>query len=143
MKRRAVRFWSRVHAATYRVSGGHLGPRIRGIDVLLLTTIGNRSWKRRTVPLLYLRDGADHIVVASYGGRPHHPDWFRNLQASPHAEVQVGPHRFPVLASTLPSPERGVWWRRAVAEWPDFAVYQSRTEREIPLVRLTPAGPTA
>jgi deazaflavin-dependent oxidoreductase (nitroreductase family) len=132
-----------VHAATYRASGGRLGPRLAGIDVLLLTTIGNRSGRQRTVPLLYLRDGADHIVVASYGGRPHHPDWFLNLEARPEAEVQVADRRFPVIASTLPPSERRVWWKCAVGEWPDFTVYQSRTDREIPLVRLTPASRTA
>jgi deazaflavin-dependent oxidoreductase (nitroreductase family) len=138
MNRKTVQFWSRVHAVTYRVSGGRLGPRLAGIDVLLLTTTGNRTGKPRTVPLLHLRDGADHIVVASYGGRPHHPDWYTNLTANPHAELQVEGHRFAVAASTLPPGERHVWWRRAVAEWPDFAAYQRRTEREIPLVRLSP-----
>lgn len=128
---------------TYRISGGRLGPRVRGINVLLLTTTGNRSGRRRTVPLLHLRDGADHVVVASYGGRPHHPDWYVNLQARPTAEVQVADRRFPVTAATLPPEERRVWWRRAVAEWPDFEVYQRRTEREIPLVRLSPTQRTA
>lgn len=147
VKRRTVQFWSRVHALTYRATRGRLGPRLAGVDVLLLTTIGNRSGRQRTVPLLHLRDGTDHIVVASYGGRPHHPDWYVNLQARPEAEVQLAGRRFPVATSTLASGERRVWWRRAVAEWPDFTVYQARTEREIPLVRLSPiptdSGPSA
>ena len=141
MRRKTVQFWSRAHAATYRISRGRVGARVRGIDVALLTTTGNRSGRMRTVPLLHLRDGADHIVVASYGGRPHHPDWYTNLVANPHAELQVGGDRFRVRASTLPPEERRVWWRRAVAEWPDFTRYQQRTDRVIPLVRLTPVAP--
>lgn len=138
MKRKTVQFLSRAHAMAYRASGGRIGPRLAGIDVLLLTTTGNRTGKPRTVPLLHLRDGTDHIVVASYGGRPHHPDWYTNLTANPSAELQVEGNRFAVTASTLPPRERYVWWRRAVAEWPDFAAYQRRTARQIPLVRLSP-----
>lgn len=140
MRRRTVQILSRLHAVTYRATGGRLGPRLAGVDILLLTTEGNRTGRSRTVPLLYLCDDADLIVVASYGGRPDHPDWYRNLVASPNATVQVDGMRLDVTASTLAEDERARWWDEAVAAWPDYEAYQRRTTRTIPLVRLTVAG---
>lgn len=136
MRRATVQALSRLHTIVYRTTNGFLGPRLAGVDVLLLTTVGNRTGKLRTVPLLYLRDGLDFIVVASYGGRPHHPDWYLNLMATPEARIQVDGSRLQVRAETLDSAERSVWWDRAVAAWPDYVVYQERTVRQIPLVRL-------
>lgn len=138
MRRSTVQILSRLHTLAFRATGGRLGSRIAGIDVLLLTTTGNRTGATRTVPLLYLRDDPDLIVVASYGGRPHHPDWYLNLLADPEARIRVdGEHRT-VHSATLSVEEREIWWKRAVAEWSDYGEYQERTTREIPLVRLTP-----
>jgi len=136
MRRATVQALSRLHTIVYRTTSGWLGPRLAGVDVLLLTTRGNRTGKNRTVPLLYLRDGPDFIVVASYGGRPHHPDWYLNLMASPKAQIQVDGVRLDVRAETLAADERRVWWELAVDAWPDYAAYQKRTDRQIPLVRL-------
>ena len=138
MRRSTVQILSRLHVLAFRATGGRLGSRIAGIDVLILTTTGNRTGATRTVPLLYLRDDLDYIVVASYGGRPHHPDWYVNLLADPEARIRVNGEHLSVRSSTLSVEEREVWWKRAVAEWPDYEEYQGRTTREIPLVRLAP-----
>ncbi|MEA2057789.1 MAG: nitroreductase family deazaflavin-dependent oxidoreductase [Actinomycetota bacterium] len=138
MRRSTVQILSRLHVLAFRATGGRLGSRIAGIDVLLLTTTGNRTGATRIVPLLYLRDGLDYIVVASYGGRPHHPDWYLNLLADPEARVRVDGEHLTVHSSTLSVEERKIWWKRAVADWSDYEEYQGRTTREIPLVRLTP-----
>ena len=138
MRRRTVQILSRLHILGFRATGGRLGSRIAGIDVLLLTTTGNRTGATRTVPLLYLRDDLEFIVVASYGGRPHHPDWYLNLLADPEARIRVDGAHVTVSSATLSVEEREIWWNRAVAEWPDYEEYQGRTTREIPLVRLTP-----
>lgn len=143
MQRRTVQLLSRLHAVAYRATGGRVGSRVAGIDVLLLTTTGNRTGNSRTVPLLYLRDDLDYIVVASYGGRPHHPDWYLNLVVNPDVHIRVDGAPMTARATTLPAGEREKWWNRAVAEWSDYAEYQNRTTREIPLVRLTPTRPTS
>lgn len=100
--------------------------------------MGNRTRRRRTVPLLYLREDSDYVVIASYGGRPHHPDWYLNLVQQPRARIQVGRFRTAVEASTVNGPDRNRLWSWAVAAWPDYEQYQARTTREIPVVRLRP-----
>jgi deazaflavin-dependent oxidoreductase (nitroreductase family) len=88
------------------------------------------------VPLLYLSDESDVIVIASYGGRPYDPDWYRNLLADPVATIQIGSTHTDVTAETIATEERQVWWPRIVDAYGDYEVYQSRTDREIPVVRL-------
>ncbi len=109
----------------------------------LLTTTGRRTGKRHTVPLLYLRDGASVVVIASYGGRRHHPQWYQNLVAEPAAELQILDKRLQVTARTAGAAERAQWWPRIVTAYSDYAVYQSRTDREIPIVFLTPGNATS
>jgi deazaflavin-dependent oxidoreductase (nitroreductase family) len=138
LRDRTVKHLSRLHALAYRVSGGRLGGRLVDNDMLLLTTTGRRTGSSHTVPLLYLRDDDALIVIASYGGRPEHPEWYRNLAVSPTAVAQVGSTRMSVVATTLDEEDRALWWPRIVEAYRDYAVYQSRTEREIPVVRLTP-----
>ncbi len=133
-----VKVLSRVHSTVYRISGGRIGRRLVNNDMLLLTTTGRVSGRPHTVPLLHLQDGDDQIVIASYGGRPNDPEWYRNLVADAHATVVVGSSRHVVAASTMPPEERAIWWPRIVEAYNDYAVYQSRTERTIPVVRLTP-----
>jgi deazaflavin-dependent oxidoreductase (nitroreductase family) len=133
-----VRLVSRLHAALLRASRGRLGRRLVDNDMLLLTTRGHRSGGRHAVPLLYLREGASLVVIASYGGRHHHPDWYRNLLADPEAEAQVGGTRVPVRARPAHGRERRRLWERATAAYPGYARYQARTDREIPVVVLEP-----
>ena len=138
LHRRTVQWLSRIHAAAYRATRGRVGARLVDNDMLLLTTSGRRSGRRRTVPLLYLRDGRRYVVIASYGGRDHHPDWYLNLGSDPDAEVRVGARRIPVRAVTASREERERLWPRVVAAYDGYRAYQGRTDREIPVVLLDP-----
>jgi deazaflavin-dependent oxidoreductase (nitroreductase family) len=135
-----IRRLGALNAWIYRLSGGRLLGRVRtGAPVCLLTTIGRKSGQRRTVPLLYLADGDDLIVVGSQGGAPVHPAWYLNLTAEPMAEVEIGSRRFPVAARRLDDDEVVAIWPRVLAMWPPYEEYQRRTSRRIPLIRLSPA----
>ena len=139
MHRSMVRFLSRLHRSLFRVTRGVVGRRLVNNDMLLLTTRGRRSGRPHTVPLLYLEGSNDLIVlVASYGGRPHHPDWYTNLCANANAEIQIKGRRSQVLATTAGPVERAEWWPRAVTAYAGYADYQARTDREIPIVLLRP-----
>lgn len=136
MKDSAVRRWSRFHTYLYRATGGRLGRRLVDNDMLLLTTVGHLSGEPHTVPLLYLRDDERLVVIASYGGRPDNPVWYKNLVAEPVVEVQVGGDRMTMVARTADADERAVWWPRIENAYDGYQVYQSRTERVIPVVFL-------
>lgn len=138
---RTVRTLSRLHAIVYRATGGMIGRRLVDNDMLLLTTKGALTGSDHTVPLLFLRDDDRLVVVASYGGRPDHPQWYRNLVAHPEATVRIGRTLANVSASTMGATDRARWWPRVVEAFGDYATYQSRTEREIPLVWLDPGVP--
>ena len=133
-----VRSRSQFHRWLYERTGGRLGRRLVNNDMLLLTTEGRVSGQPHTVPLLYLEDGVNLVVIASYGGRDRAPSWYLNLLAKPGVEVQVGPDRFRATARTADAEERARWWPQAVSAYADYAVYQSRTKREIPIVFLEP-----
>src|SRR5579863_4231121 len=128
------RFFSNAHAFIYRLFGGRLGGQFRKSPVLLLTTVGRKSGQERTLPLLYLKDGENLILVASNGGAQTHPAWWLNLQAQPEAEVQIGRQKFRVTAAQATPEEKKRLWPLVVAMYPDYANYQKRTEREIPVV---------
>lgn len=98
------------------------------------------SGAEHTVPLLYLRSGRSLVVIASYGGRPDHPTWYQNLVADPRVEVQVNRTRTARIARTASAEERTEWWPRIVAAYPGYSTYESRTDREIPVVFLEPEG---
>lgn len=133
---------SRFHASLYRLTSGMLGRRLVGNDMLLLTTRGRSTGRPHTVPLLYLEDDTTLVVVASWGGRPHHPQWYHNLIADPRATVQVRSRSWPVRARTGDPTERSMWWPRIVAAYETYRSYQSRTDRVIPVVFLDPmSGP--
>jgi len=104
--------------------------------MLLLTTVGAVSGRPHTVPLLYLRDDDDLIVIASYGGRDHNPAWYSNLVREPSVEVTIGRQSFPASAATVDRRDRERLWPRVVAAYSGYAEYQSRTSREIPIVRI-------
>lgn len=142
MRDSSVRRWSRIHAVAYRLTSGRLGARLVANDMLLLTTTGHVSGQEHTVPLLFLRDGPNLVVIASYGGRPNHPAWYRNLVADPAVTVQIGEKRHSMVARTADPEERATWWPQVVAAYEGYAEYQSRTDREIPIVFLEPQPPT-
>jgi deazaflavin-dependent oxidoreductase (nitroreductase family) len=130
------------HRLLYRITGGMIGRRLVDNDILLLTTRGRATGSEHTVPLLYLRDGECLVVVASYGGRDRHPEWYLNLVNEPSVTAQTGRNRRPLRARTATEDERERWWPRVVAAYSDYAVYQGRTDRQIPLVMLEPPGLT-
>ena len=108
--------------------------------MLLLTTHGRVTGQPHTVPLLYLREGETFLVIASYGGRDRHPEWYLNLLANPSVIARVGNREVVLTARTASPEERDVWWPKVVAAYGDYAVYQKRTDREIPVVALEPAA---
>jgi deazaflavin-dependent oxidoreductase (nitroreductase family) len=130
------------HRLLYRITGGVIGQRLVDNDILLLTTRGRATGGEHTVPLLYLRDGECLVVVASYGGRDRHPEWYLNLVDEPSVTAQTGRNRRLLQARTATEDERDRWWPRVVAAYSDYTVYQGRTDRQIPLVMLEPPGLT-
>ncbi|HSK06441.1 MAG TPA: nitroreductase family deazaflavin-dependent oxidoreductase [Acidimicrobiia bacterium] len=140
MRDSAAKRLSTLHRVLYRITGGMVGRRLVDNDMLLLTTRGRDTGREHTVPLLYLRDGDSLVVIASYGGRDRHPEWYLNLLAEPAVTAQIGRKRRSLQARTATRDERERWWPRVVAAYSDYAVYQGRTDREIPVVMLEPPG---
>jgi deazaflavin-dependent oxidoreductase (nitroreductase family) len=134
------RHFTGVNNAVYRATGGRLMGSFDGNPVLLLHHVGRRSGERRVTPLIYLPDGEDVVVVGSMGGTPKHPAWFHNVCAQPDTEVEIGRERRAVRARTAGPDERARLWPRLVERYPAFASYQRRTDREIPVVILSPRG---
>ncbi len=129
------------HVERYRETDGEVGHEWRpGVWTLLLTTTGRTSGTPHTTPLIYVEDGDDYVVVASKGGAPEHPDWYLNLQQDPRVEVQVADERFTATAGTASDEDRARLWPAVVRAWPDYENYAARTDREIPIVLLDPAG---
>ena len=136
MKNLSYRIGNAVFATVYRASGGKVGGRMGKAPVLLLTTTGRRSGKRRTAPLLYLRDGDALAIVASKGGDPRHPGWFLNLRERPDVEVEVGGTRERRRARVATEAERARLWPQLVEIFPRYGDYQRRVARSIPVVLL-------
>jgi deazaflavin-dependent oxidoreductase (nitroreductase family) len=126
------------HVRAYRESGGEVGYIWNGAPILLLTTTGRRSGRPRTIPIIFGRDGGDYLLVASRGGAPKHPHWYLNLQERPEAEIQVRSEIVPVTARTAAEDEKPRLWTIMTGIWPNYDVYQARTERIIPVVVLSP-----
>jgi deazaflavin-dependent oxidoreductase (nitroreductase family) len=124
------------HVRVYRETGGEQGHQWRGTTILLLSTTGRESGSERTTPLIYRDDGDRWVVVASKGGAPDHPDWYKNLRANPDITIQVKAEQIPVRAGTAEGDERTRLWRRMAEVWPAYDDYQRRTDREIPVVVL-------
>jgi deazaflavin-dependent oxidoreductase (nitroreductase family) len=135
----AIRVYSAMNTWVYRVSGGKVGGRfLRGAPVMLLTTTGRKSGRSRAVPLIYLRHGEDVVIAASKGGMSQHPLWYRNLKANPQVEIEIGKEKAAMLARTATTEEKAELWPSLVAMYRDFDDYQARTERDIPVVILSP-----
>jgi deazaflavin-dependent oxidoreductase (nitroreductase family) len=125
------------HVRVYRATNGEKGYQWRGTTILLLTTTGRASGQERTTPLIHRTDGNDcWVVVASKGGAPDHPDWYKNLEANPEVSIQVKGERIPVRARTAQGDERQRLWKLMTDVWPPYDDYQEKTEREIPVVVL-------
>jgi len=128
----------KLHTRLYRLSGGRFGHKTGPVRNLLLTAKGRKSGELRTCPLTYLQDGGRYVLIASNGGNEKHPVWYLNLKAEPRATIEVGPHRMEVVASTAEGEERERLWSAAVRMNPQYAMYESITQRTIPVVVLTP-----
>jgi deazaflavin-dependent oxidoreductase (nitroreductase family) len=134
-----IRAMSAANVWAFRWSKGRIGGRfLRGAPVLLLTSTGRKSGQPRTTPLLYLRDGERLVVVASKGGFSTHPLWYGNLAANPRVEVELAGERRAMLARRANDAEKQALWPKLVAMYRDFDDYKARTDREIPVVILSP-----
>ena len=130
--------WARENAELYMRSGGTQGAEMKGKPVILLTTIGARSGKLRKTPLMRVTHDGEYAVVASLGGAPKNPVWYHNIAAHPRVELQDQTAVGDFQAREVFGDEKAIWWQRAVEGWPDYADYQRKTDREIPVFVLTP-----
>jgi F420H(2)-dependent quinone reductase len=132
--------WARDQATAYVESGGQRGNTLRDVPIVILTSRGAKTGKLRRTPLMRVEHDGRYAVVASLGGAPKHPVWYHNLKADPHVDLQDGPERVDMIAREVEGDERAEWWKRATAVWPDYDTYQAKTERQIPIFVLEPAG---
>jgi deazaflavin-dependent oxidoreductase (nitroreductase family) len=130
--------WARKQAERYEATNGAEANDLRGRPIIVLTSVGAKTGKLRKTPLMRVEHEGLYAVVASQGGAPKHPVWYFNLKANPHVELQDGPTKRDYLARELSGAEKAVWWERAVETWPDYAKYQTRTKRQIPVFVLEP-----
>lgn len=131
--------WVRDQVEQIESSGGTEGTTMRGVPVIVVTSMGASSGKLRKNPVMRVEHNGRYAAVASKGGAPEHPSWYRNIVEHSHVEVQDGPHKADFTARELSGDERQEWWERAVEVWPDYADYQTKTDREIPVFLLEPA----
>lgn len=124
------------HIDRYVATDGAEGHEWMGTTALLLTTTGKRTGEPRIAPLIYQRHGDAYLVVASKAGADEPPAWYVNLVAEPNVQVQVGADRFAARARTATPEEREAMWRVMTAVWPSYDEYQTKTERQIPIVVL-------
>ncbi|MDX1621405.1 MAG: nitroreductase family deazaflavin-dependent oxidoreductase [Nitriliruptorales bacterium] len=134
----ADRLFGQEHVERYRETGGEVGHDWNGASVLLLTTTGRQTGEPYTTPLIYGEDDGEYVVIASKGGAADHPDWYYNLEADPQAQVQVWDDVMDVKASTVSGDRRERLWDLMTEQWPDYDEYAEKTDREIPVVVLTP-----
>lgn len=130
--------WSRRNAETIMASGGTEGTELRGMRVVLVTSVGAKTGKLRKTPLMRVEHDGCYAIVASLGGAPKHPVWYYNVTKNPRVELQDGTAVGDYDAREVFGEEKALWWQRAVAAFPDYADYQKKTDREIPVFVLTP-----
>jgi deazaflavin-dependent oxidoreductase (nitroreductase family) len=130
--------FSRNQVELYESSGGTEGTDNQGRPVIVLTTVGAKSGKIRKTPLMRVEHDGEYAVVASLGGAPKHPVWYFNVVANPHVELQDGPVKKDYQAREVDGEEYDAWFARAVETWPDYAEYQTKTTRKMPIFVLTP-----
>ena len=131
--------WVRDQVELYEGSGGTSGTTMRGMPVIIVTTLGVKSGKVRKVPLMRVEHDGEYAAVASQGGAPKNPSWYYNLVADPNVEVRDGTVVRAMTAREVTAEEKAIWWGRCVHAFPDYAKYQAKAEREIPVFVLTPA----
>lgn len=124
------------HVKAYQETDGEVGYMWNGVPTLLFTTIGAKSGEPRTNPIIFTPVGDNYVIIASMGGAPKHPAWYHNILKNPEIDVQIKGDKFRARARTAHPPEREALWAEAIKDWPNFNVYQSRTERVIPVVVL-------
>jgi F420H(2)-dependent quinone reductase len=129
---------ARTQAEQFEQSGGTKANTLRGMPIILLTTIGAKSGNLRKTPLMRVEHEGEYAVVASLGGAPKHPVWYYNIVKHPHVELQDETTRRDYMAREVTGEEKAVWWKRAVEAFPPYADYQEKTDREIPVFVLTP-----
>lgn len=132
--------WVRDHADKIMQSGSTEGVDMQGKPIVLLTTIGAKSGKIRKTPLMRVEHNGEYAIVASLGGAPKNPVWYYNVKKNPRVELTDGPVTKEYEAREAVGDEKAVWWERAVAAWPDYANYQQKTDRQIPVFVLTPVN---
>jgi deazaflavin-dependent oxidoreductase (nitroreductase family) len=130
--------WVRDQVEEYESSGGARGNTMRGVPVIIVTSRGAKTGKIRKTPLMRVEHEGSYAAVASKGGAPEHPRWYFNLIADAHVELQDGPTKRAMVAREVTGPEKEAWWDRAVSVWPDYADYQTKTTRQIPVFVLEP-----
>jgi deazaflavin-dependent oxidoreductase (nitroreductase family) len=128
--------WARNQAEEFEASGGTKNG-MNGMSIALLTSVGAKTGKLRKTPLMRVEHDGEYAVVASLGGAPNNPVWYHNLKKNPHVELQDGPVKKDYIAREVSGEERDLWWERSVAAFPDYADYQKKTERVIPVFVLT------
>lgn len=131
--------WVRDQVEEYEGSGGTKGTTLRGVPVVVITSRGASSGKLRKNPVMRVEHDGTYAAVASKGGASEHPSWYRNFVEHPTVELQDGPTKRDFVARQASGEERATWWTRALEVWPDYASYQTKTEREIPVFVLEPA----
>ncbi len=136
----ALKLATGVHAGVYRASGGKLLGSMGKSPLLLLNTGGRKTGRKRTTPLIYVMDGENFVIIASKGGAPTHPAWYLNLMARPDVTVEVGDRKVQVKAEQVYGEEKNRLWQKMVETYPTYDDYQTKTEREIPLLVLRPAN---
>lgn len=132
--------WSREQAEKFAESGGTEAADLRGMPIILLTTVGAKTGKLRKTPLMRVEHDGEYACVASLGGAPKNPVWYYNVKKNPRVELQDGSVTRDYDAREVFGEEKAVWWERAVEAYPDYADYQKKTERQIPVFVLTPVG---
>ena len=129
--------WAREQAEAYEASGGGEAGDLRGMPVIVLTSVGAKTGKLRKTALMRVEHEGEYAVVGSLGGAPEHPVWVHNLRKQPHVELQDGPEKHDYLARETSDEEREIWWKRAVEAYPPYADYQRKTSRVIPVFVLS------
>lgn len=130
--------WARTQAETYEATGGREANLLQGVPIIVLTSVGAKSGKLRKTALMRVEHEGEYAVVASKGGHPAQPNWYWNLVANPHVELQDGETRRDYRARELEGDEYATWWERSTAVWPAYDDYQKKTDRKIPVFVLEP-----